>query len=89
MENPEKIIKVCGGKTCSSRFSEYIINRLEADKKFYKYDENIVIEKCICLGKCDFGPNIKIDNEIFSGQNPIKASELLAKKAQEWKEKKR
>ncbi len=49
----EKIIKVCHGKTCSEKFSKYILARLEADKDFYGY-ENISIEKGICMGKCDF-----------------------------------
>ncbi len=80
----EKIIKVCHGKTCSEKFSKYILARLEADKDFYGY-ENISIEKGICMGKCDFWPNVNIDWEIFSAQNPVKSSEILKKKVEEWK----
>lgn len=85
MNKNTKIIKICTGKRCSSRFSGYIFSRLEADKKFYNYDESIIIEPSICMWKCDSGPNIKIDNEIFSGQNPIKSSELLKSKVDFWK----
>lgn len=49
MSENTKIIKICTGKRCASRFSEYIFNRLEADKKFYNYDENISIEKSLCM----------------------------------------
>jgi hypothetical protein len=42
------IVKVCKGKTCMDRFSEYIITRLENDKEFYKKD-NLIIEDCKCL----------------------------------------
>lgn len=84
-ENMEKIVKICHGKSCSERFSKYILTRLEADKEFYKYGENVKIETSLCMGRCNFWPNINIDGEIISGQNPIKSSEILKKKVEEWK----
>lgn len=42
-------VKVCGGRACSERHSEYIKKRLEADIEFYKYNEDeVTIESCLC-----------------------------------------
>lgn len=81
----QKIIKVCTGKRCSEKFSWYIIKRLEADKKFYHYDENIKIEPSACMGRCENWPNVNFGDEVIGQQNPIKSSEILRKKIEEWK----
>lgn len=81
----QKTIKVCTGKRCSEKFSWYIIARLKADKKFYNYDENIRIESSLCMGRCESWPNVNFDGEIIGWQNPIKSSEILRKKIEEWK----
>lgn len=69
-------VKVCKGKTCSERFSQYIAKRLENDAKFYDKD-NIILEDCLCLWQCKDGPNIVIDNKVHNHVNPAKASELV------------
>lgn len=81
----ETIIHVCTGKSCSEKFSKYILSRLESDKKFYNYSEKIEIKEHICMWKCKEWPNIKINSEIFLSQNPIKSSEILKKKVEDWK----
>ena len=72
-------IKICTWKTCKSRFSEYIRQRLENDK--IKFDlKNLEIETTTCMWKCETWPNIYINKEIFTNQNPLKTSELILKK---------
>lgn len=51
---------VCHGKSCSEKFSKYILSRLEADKQFYDY-QNCSVESSHCMGKCEISPNVKID----------------------------
>lgn len=42
-------VKICGGRSCSERHSEYIKKRLEADIEFYKYNaDEVSIETCLC-----------------------------------------
>jgi NADH:ubiquinone oxidoreductase subunit E len=41
-------IQVCTGRSCKSRFSEYILKRLEADKEKFEL-QNIDAEVCACL----------------------------------------
>ncbi len=72
-------IQVCSGKSCSERFSEYIIDRLENDVKKFEL-EDMEVMKSPCMGNCQKWPNIKIESERFEKMNPAKASELLFKK---------
>ncbi len=70
------IVKVCTGKTCSSRFSSYILKRLLAEKAKYDIGNKSIIEECGCQGNCKTGPNIVIDNVITDKMDPVKASNL-------------
>ncbi len=83
-----KIIKVCTGKSCSERFSNFIMTRLEGDKAFYSYPEELTFETCLCQGRCKEWPTVVYDNDVQVGQNPVKASEILRRKVAEWKSKK-
>ena len=77
-------IKICTGRSCSERHSEYIQKRLEADREFYHYsDDEVLIETCLCQGRCKEGPSVVYNNDIQIYQNPVKASELLRKKVME------
>lgn len=44
-------IQVCSGKSCSERFSEYIIDRLENDVKKFEL-EDMEVMKSPCMGNC-------------------------------------
>ncbi len=72
-------IQVCTWKTCKSRFSEYILTRLESDKDFYKLG-NLITEKCPCTGNCKEWPIVVFDWEIQKYMSPTKASELMREK---------
>ncbi|MBX9808999.1 (2Fe-2S) ferredoxin domain-containing protein [Candidatus Gracilibacteria bacterium] len=77
-------VKVCGGRACSERHSEYIKKRLEADIEFYKYNEDeVTIESCLCQGRCKEGPTVVYGNDVQIYQNPVKSSEFLRKKIME------
>lgn len=41
-------MKVCTGKSCSERFSKYILARLAADKAKFDKNDMIDIEECSC-----------------------------------------
>ncbi|MDD2871408.1 MAG: NAD(P)H-dependent oxidoreductase subunit E [Candidatus Gracilibacteria bacterium] len=67
-------IKVCTGKTCTDRFSQYITTRLLNDKAKFNL-EHLEIEDCMCMGHCKSGPNIMVDGNVKNYTNPAKASE--------------
>jgi (2Fe-2S) ferredoxin len=77
-------VKVCTGRSCTERQSTYIQTRLNADREFYGYsDDEVVIETCMCQGRCKEGPTVVFGADIQIWQNPVKASELLRKKVNE------
>ncbi len=72
-------IKICKGRSCSERHTEYIANRIERDLVFYNI-EGVNVTSCLCQWRCKEGPVVLFDNDIQSRMNPVKASELLRKK---------
>lgn len=81
-------VKICTGRSCSERQSQYIKIRLDADREFYTYQEDeVIIETCLCQGRCKEGPTVLYGNDMLLYQNPVKASELLRKKIMEARKK--
>ncbi len=72
-------VQVCTGKSCSGKFSKYIIKRLESDAKFYKW-KDVKLEECLCMWDCKRSPNIKIESEKYNYVWPAKVSELILQK---------
>lgn len=81
------LIQVCRGKSCSERHSQYIASRLHADKSFYGYPDDVIIEDCFCQGRCKEWSTVVFDGNTEVHMNPIKASEMLRKKVAEAKRK--
>ena len=54
-------VEVCNWKTCSWKFSKYIIKRLENDTEKFWY-KNLEIDKTACMWWCKRWPNVKINN---------------------------
>lgn len=72
-------IQVCTWKSCKSRFSEYILKRVNSDiEKFHL--ENISVENCPCLGQCKEWPNVIVDGKIENYCDPIKVSKIMFEK---------
>lgn len=76
-------VKVCGGRSCSEHFSEFIKKRLEADRDFYAYGDDVEIETCLCQGRCKEWPTVVFGSDVQIYQNPVKSSEILRKKVAE------
>lgn len=72
-------VKVCTWKMCSSRFSEYILKRLENDKKNFNI-KNLEITESLCMWWCKEWPNIIIWEEKYHNMDPLKANNTLFKK---------
>lgn len=77
-------ISVCSGKMCKSRFSEYILKRINSDIKKFKL-EHIITEECPCLGQCKNGPNVVFDWKIENYQDPIKTSKIMFERTKQKK----
>ena len=72
-------VKVCCGWSCKEKFSEYILTRLENDKKRDNLN-SLIIEKWVCMGKCSEWPNVEIDWRIEKYMQPAKVSEIVSEK---------
>lgn len=72
-------VQVCVWKACKDKFSEYILTRLESDKKFYNL-HNTIVEKCPCTWNCKTWPSVVMDWHIEKYMNPAKASKVMIDK---------
>lgn len=70
------IVKVCTWKSCSDKFSLYILKRLLAEKMKFDTENKSIIEECSCQWHCNTWPNIIINNSLSDKINPVKASNL-------------
>lgn len=77
-------IQVCTGKSCKSKFSEYIIKRLQSDTEKFKL-ENVTIETCPCLWDCKIWPNVIVDGKKENYCDPIKISKIMLEKVKQRK----
>jgi len=68
-------IEVCTGKTCKSKFSEYIKVRLENDMKKFEIEGDI--EFSPCMGNCKKWPNVSFNGKREEYMNPAKASKIF------------
>lgn len=69
-------VQVCTWKTCKSKFSNYIITRLENDKQ--KFDlSSLIIEESPCMWNCKKAPNAIFGKQKEEYVNPSKASKKV------------
>jgi len=73
-----KTITICMGSSCFSRgnaTNAEIIQKFIADNKL---EDKITIKGCLCEGECKNGPNVRIDNELFTNVSPESLPDILA-----------
>jgi len=66
MEKRQRVITICMGSSCFSRGNgkNYEIIKLILKEKCISAD--VLLKGCRCGGQCMHGPNIWIDDQIFS-----------------------
>lgn len=66
-------VQVCTERSCKSKFSSYIITRLEND--IQKFDlKDLKVQESWCMGNCKKSPNVMFDTERQEYMTPVKAS---------------
>ena len=63
-------INVCQNKACCQRWKfktplPDILHDIIINNDIYNYSKRIIIEKSSCLGQCDKGPNLRINDDIY------------------------
>ncbi|HRI35711.1 MAG TPA: (2Fe-2S) ferredoxin domain-containing protein [bacterium] len=78
-------VYVCHGRSCQERFSPYILLRLKNDRERFFPNDDIVLDTCLCRGKCQESPTIEVDGTLYTRMSPIAAGSMLAKRVAEAK----
>jgi len=76
----KKIIKVCTGSTCVCSGSAAVLRELESMlgvKEGNDANPKFKIEAMSCLGLCDRGPVIKIDDQVFERVSPAEVDDIV------------
>lgn len=70
-------IKVCMGSSCFARGNLQNLDFLENYIKENKLDAEIELEGAHCQEKCESGPNIYINEELYTEVNEDKLKDIL------------
>ncbi len=73
-------ISVCIGSSCHLKGSYDIINVFKRMIAQNQLAEKVNLSASFCLGKCQQGVAVRIDDEIVTGVNPENAEEIFREK---------
>ena len=59
-------VTICIGSSCHVKGSRYVVEKLEKLIENHSVSDKVELEGTFCLGECQQGVCVKIDNEIFS-----------------------
>lgn len=69
-------VRICSGPACSQMFSRDL---MQVAKKLAAKHEQLTVEWCSCTGLCSEGPNVYIDNDVFTHMRPDQLEEEISK----------
>ena len=72
-------VSVCIGTTCH-RNNWRTFYRIQSAVKERHWQDRVRLQAEYCLGHCEEGPNVFIDNQVFGGMTPDRADNLLEQK---------
>ncbi|WP_426710212.1 NAD(P)H-dependent oxidoreductase subunit E [Cetobacterium sp. SF1] len=64
-KNSKKTLKICTGRVCGKR-GEELLKRLKDDEII---SQKYILDEVKCLGQCQKGPNIYLENEVYNIKN--------------------
>ena len=73
-------IYVCIGSSCHLKGSYNIINAFKELIAAYKLEDQVSLNASFCLGHCQHGVTIKVNDEIVTGLNTDNAREIFIDK---------
>ena len=72
-------VSVCVGSSCHLKGSYNIINLLKDAVSKNGLEEKVEVKAAFCLGKCQNGVSMKVDDEIVTGVNTENFAEVFEK----------
>ncbi|MGE4546056.1 MAG: (2Fe-2S) ferredoxin domain-containing protein [Pedobacter sp.] len=73
----KKQIVICMGSSCFSRGNDRNLEIIEEFIAKHKMEELVDLRGSRCEGKCDHGPILKIDDQVFSHTNKADILKIL------------
>ena len=74
---PQKIeMHICMGSSCFSRGNRDVVNYIRDYLKRNHLEDRIVFKGARCMNLCSNGPNLKINDRIIEGVNPVSYTHL-------------
>ncbi|MDD4290106.1 MAG: NAD(P)H-dependent oxidoreductase subunit E [Patescibacteria group bacterium] len=79
LNGPKKIIKICDSPTCHIKDGEKLLGVAEKllNTKIGQDEKKFRLESCQCLGECDKGPVMMIDNDLFTNLTEKKLEQIF------------
>lgn len=72
-----KTITVCMGSSCFSRGNASNAEIIQKFIQQHNLSTTVEVKGCLCEGECKTGPNIRIDDKLFSYVSPEGLNDLL------------
>lgn len=75
------IIRVCNEGPCAQKGAAGIMKKIEqtVGMVFGTKNEKYDLGTCACLGNCEFGPNLMVNNNLVTGVNKDNVMEEISK----------
>lgn len=70
-------ITVCMGSSCFSRGNSTNVEVIQKYIESHQLEGRVELKGCLCEGECKKGPNIKINDVLFSNMTPEGINDLL------------
>lgn len=61
-----KKVVVCIGSSCHLKGSRQVVERLQELIKEYNLEENVELSGTFCMGNCQKGVSVKLNDQLFS-----------------------
>ena len=78
MDNKPEIV-ICLGSSCFSRGNKALIKQIKTYLEEFNLNEKVSFRGAHCFENCQLGPNLKINNELYTKVDASKLHELLEK----------
>ncbi len=80
MRENANTITICMGSSCFSRGNKYTLKNIQNYLKEKELEDSITLRGAHCLGKCDKGPVLIVNDEEIFHVDPEKINDLLDEK---------
>ncbi len=71
---------VCVGSSCHLKGSYNIIQLMKQHLDQYGLNDQVTLSAAFCLGRCEHGVSIKVDDEIVTGLTPENFEQIFSEK---------